>query len=396
VDAAGFGAQASPATREGSAVALVVRQARVSDRPAIADFLVEAYGAKAPYKGERRWTWQFSANPFSNASDGLATVWIALDGGRVVGQIGVQAGALQVEDRSEDAGWIVDVMILAGYRGRGLGHRLHEGAAQAVDALVTLTMAPATRRIAERADCITLGRVRQLSRWVRLDHDTVRRYLLLRTTNHPRFHALARFACGALLLHRVLPAIVNPLLRLRDSVTRSHSRPGPTQVREVDAFGEDFDRLWERTRRDFPVIFSRDSRFLNWRFVDCPGLTYRRFTAHRGGDTVGYVVLRSAEPVELRQGMIVDLYAARHDAATIEDLVRHSVSFFGRDVATIECATSIPEFEAVFRRHGFFPTRTERPTCVCRDPALRSRLEQLKDSWFFSKGDHDWDQIHLA
>lgn len=81
---------------------------------------------------------------------------------------------------------------------------------------------------------------------------------------------------------------------------------------------------------------------------------------------------------------------------TVEDLVRHSLAFFGRRVAAVDYGTSMPAFEAVFRRHGFFRTRTHRPTCVCQDRSLRDRLGELKDAWFFSKADHDWDQIHVA
>jgi GNAT superfamily N-acetyltransferase len=373
----------------------MVRQAQTTDRSAIAEFLTSAYGEKAPYKVERRWAWQFLRNPFYDTTDGRMPIWVAVDGERVVGQIAVQAGGLQIAERQVEAGWIVDVMILSDYRGGGIGHRLHAGAAEHVPVLVTLTMAPATRRIAERAGAITLGPVQQFSRWMRLDADTVRRYVLLRTANRPRWHAAARLACRAG-GHALFAMAVNPLLRLRDAFRRARLRPGATEIREVDAFGEDVDRLWERTRFDYPVIFTRDSRFLNWRFVDAPDLRYRRFTAHRDGETVGYVVLRRSEDVELRQGVIVDVYAARDDSATIEELVRHSVRFFGNDVATIECATSLSEYAAAFRRHGFMVTRTERPTCVVADPELRSRLEALKDGWFLSKGDHDWDQIHLA
>ena len=92
--------------------------------------------------------------------------------------------------------------------------------------------------------------------------------------------------------------------------------------------------------------------------------------------------------VEFQQGHVVDLYAARDDTRAVDDLVRHSLAFFGRRVAAVDCGTSIPEFEAVFRRHGFFRTRTHRPTLVCQDGLLRDRLRQLKDAWFFSKADH--------
>lgn len=111
---------------------------------------------------------------------------------------------------------------------------------------------------------------------------------------------------------------------------------------------------------------------------------------------MGYVILRDSGSVELPQAHIVDLFAARDDTEAVEDLVRHSLAYFGQRVASLEYGTSIPEFEAVFRRYGFFRTRTHRPTCVCQDSSLCERLRELKDRWFFSKADHDWDQVNVA
>ena len=144
------------------------------------------------------------------------------------------------------------------------------------------------------------------------------------------------------------------------------------------------------------MIFPRAAQVLNLRFVDCPEPRYRRFVARRGGRAVGYVVLRRAEPVELPQGIIVDLYASRRDAETVDELIRHSLAFFGDDVPAVECGTSVAEFEAALRKHGFFKTRAHHPTFICRDGALRDRVSQLKNDMFLSKGDQDWDQIHLA
>ncbi len=303
-------------------------------------------------------------------------MWIALEDGRVVGQIAVQEALLQVEDQTFPAGWIVDVMVLPSHRGGGLGGRIYEAVAEDVDILVTLTMAEPTRRMAERLGCITLGDVRQFSRWTRLTPEAVRRYLLARTIYHPWAHTMATVGCRAY-VHHIFPWIANPLLYARDLRTRGRRGSGATTFDEVPAFGEEIDRLWERTRGDYPVIFPRDTKFLNWRFVELPGFSYRRFVASRDGETVGYVVLRHPDPVELPVGTIVDLYAARADTQTIEDLVRYSLGFFGDDVAAVDCATSISEFEAVLRRQGFHRTRTERPTCVCRDDALRARLDEL-------------------
>jgi GNAT superfamily N-acetyltransferase len=381
---------------EGIPIAIIVRKASRSDRPAIARFIEDAYGARAQYKATPRWTWQFIDNPFGRRQGDEVPVWLAVDGDRVVGQIAVQKALLQVEGKTFEAGWAVDIMILPSHRGAGIGHRLHNAVASNVDILMALAMAQASRRMAVRQGRVALAEVHQLTRWVRLDAVSVRRYLLLRTAHHHWAHVTARLSCSVFQFHRFFPRLANPLLRLRDFVKRPLRGRGATSIVEVDSFGPEIDELWERTRGDYPVIFPRDARFLNWRFVDCPEPRYRRFVAERAGRAVGYVVLRRAEPVELPQGIIVDLYASRRDAETIDELVRHSLSFFGDSVSAVDCGTSVAEFEAVLRKHGFFRTRVHHPTCVCRDSALRDRLAQLENDWFFSKGDHDWDQIYLA
>jgi len=396
VDEPCLGDEASVGALEEVPIAIIVRRATHSDRPAIATFIEDAYGLRAHYKATPRWTWQFIENPFGRPEGDKVPVWVALDGDRVVGQIAVQTALLDVEGRTVEAGWAVDIMILRSHRGAGLGHKLHEAVAGEVDVLMALTMAQASRRLAERHGCITLADVNQMTRWVRLDATSVRRYLLVRTANHRWAYVAARFCCQVLQFHRAFPRLANPVLRLRDWMKSSRHKAQATSIVEVDFFGPEIDELWERTRGDYPVIFPRDTRFLNWRFVDCPEPRYRRFVAKRGGQTVGYVVLRRAEPVELSQGIIVDLYASRWDKRTVDELVRHSLTFFGDDVSSIDCGTSVAEIEGVLRTHGFFRTRAYRPTCVCSDDALRERLAELRSDWFFSKGDHDWDQIHVA
>lgn len=394
-DLAARGATETGLSENGRA-AIAVRRASRSDRPAIARFIEEAYGPRAPYKAAQHWTWQFIDNPSARGKGDDVPVWVAVDGDRVVGQIAVQEALLQVEGNTLEVGWAVDIMILRSHRGAGIGHRLHDAVANDVDVLLSLSMAQASRRMAERHGCVTLAEVHQLTRWVRLDAGAVRSYLLARTARHRWAHVTTRLACGAFQFHRLFPRLVNPLLRLRDFTKRSRRWPETTRIAEVDCFGPEMDELWKRTRGDYPVIFPRDAQFLNWRFVDCPEPRYRRFVAKRGGRTVGYVVLRRAEPVELPQGIIADLYASRSDAQTIDELVRYSLAFFGDTVAAVDCGTSVAEFETVLRQHGFFRTQSHYPTCVCRDGALRDRLTRLRTDCFFSKGDHDWDQINLA
>jgi GNAT superfamily N-acetyltransferase len=371
-----------------------IRRARIEDRSAIEHFICRAYQELAPLKGPDRWRWQFVENPFLPDSKGCVPVWIVFDGDDVVGQIAVQASDVQVAGCVHAAGWIVDVMILPAYRGRGLGHSLHQAVARDVPLLLTLAMAPATRRMAERGRAITLGPTRQFSRWTQLCAGDVRRYLVQRTAHRKLIAQAVRWACGIFAFHHIFVLLVDPWLSLRDRVRRR--TPRSISIAEIERFGPAIDELWQKASAAYPAICPRNSRFLNWRFVDCPQLRYRIFLAYRDGEVVGYSVLRRTIPQELRQGIIVDLFADRRDLAVFRDLISHAVDHFGDEVASVECATSLPEIESILHKNGFFNSRTLAPTVVVSDQTLRREISGLKNDWFFSKADHDWDQIHFA
>ena len=226
-----LGVEAQIGSLEAIPIAITVRKASRSDRPAIARFIEDAYGTRAQYKATPRWTWQFIDNPFGRRRGDEVPVWVAVDGDRVVGQVAVQTGLIQVDGKTFEAGWAVDIMILGSYRGAGIGHRLHDAVVDDVDILMALTMAQGSRQMAKKHGCVTLAEVHQLTRWVRLDPESVRRYLLLRTANHHRPHEVAKFTCNVLQFHRVFPLLANPILRLRDWVKRSWRQPQSDQYR---------------------------------------------------------------------------------------------------------------------------------------------------------------------
>lgn len=372
------------------------RQARQSDWTAINKFIDEAYGLIAPYKGFARWDWQFASNPFRIWKGDLVPIWLALDGESIVGQIAVQPAIVQIDNRECPAGWMVDVMVLPNYRGQSLGHRLHDAVAADVPFLIMLTMAPATRHMALRAGCVTLAPVRQFVKLINLDSDTLRRYLVARTSHRPLIHPLIEGACDVLHGHRVLTAMANLWVHLRKKDRPLQHRNSIVSIEEVQVFNNEVDELWNRIRGSYPAIFSRNMEFLNWRFINAPDLHYRCFVARRSGKCVGYIVLRRTSAVELPFGVIVDLLTSPNDTQAIESLIDHAIVTFGKDVAAVECVSCVPEIDRVIQEIGFFSTRTVYPTVVCQDPILRQRVHELRDRWYFTKGDHDWDQIHPA
>jgi hypothetical protein len=375
-------------------VSIEIRRATLADRSAIERFIQSAYEELAPFKGPDRWTWQFLDNPFLESGAPGLPVWIALDGDKVVGQLALQAAEVKIGEAVRSGGWLVDVMVDADHRGLGLGHRLHDAMARDVPVLLTLTMAPATRRMAERSGAVTLGATLQFSRWDQPGPQDVRRYLFQKLEHRPALGRMVDRLCRWLMLDRIVSVGLSVWLLARPRIP---ARPGKAlSVREVERFGAEIDELWASVQAGYPAICPRTSTLLNWRFVQCPLLRYRRYLAYRGAEPVGYSILRFTEPEELRQGVIVDVFTARDDRQAQECLVGHALGVFRGKVASVEAATSIPELQAVFRRFGFLVTRRCDPTLVASDQAIRQEAALLADQWFFSKADHDWDQIHLA
>jgi GNAT superfamily N-acetyltransferase len=373
---------------------VTIRQGKYEDLAAIHAFLRESFGALAPFKAEHRWRWQFAESPYQLCPPDRIPVWIAVDGDRVVGQIAVQPAAVMINRSVHPAGWMVDVMILPAYRGRGLGNRLHDAVAQDVPILLMLTMAPATRRMAARGGGINLGDAWQFSRWVRLRPDDIRRYLLRRLENHPRLRGVVRFGCDVLFFHWIFAALANLAISVGEAVSKR--RGIVRDITEIERFGPEIDELWQSVAHRFDALSVRDTRYLNWRFGNCPDLRYRRFVAKAGDRIVGYSVLRRTEPVELRLGVITDMFAAPDDTATLTSLLDHALRHFGTDVASIECVTSRLEIARLLRARGFFRTRATTATGVFADEGLRAQVGLLRGGWFFTKGDHDWDQIQVA
>ncbi len=364
-----------------------VRRAERADWPALADFIGATYGTTAPYKDFARYRWQFIDNPHGDGDARALPIWLAFDGRMVVGAMAAQLGTLQLGRRRLRAGWVVDVMNHPAYRGQGLGHRIHRAMMAEMPVLVTLTMAAATRRIAEMAGCVTLGEARQWSRIAAPSAGDVSRYLLDRTKYHSGPHRVAKLG-----VRLGLGYCLVPLTRLAGR--RARSAYPQLRIQEVRTFGEAADRLWQRVGEDYPAIFVRDARHLDWRFGQVPHLAYRRFIAWRGSEPAGIMVLRRTLPDELRSGIISELLCGRDDEDAMRALVDFAVRHFGDDVASIEAASSLPLLDGVLQQAGFRVTRRVHATFIARDPQVRALAEQYKDQWYFTKGDHDWDQVH--
>ncbi|MEM9320441.1 MAG: GNAT family N-acetyltransferase [Pseudomonadota bacterium] len=375
--------------------AVVIRRAAASDFPQIFDFIARTYGSGAAFKDAARLEWQFVRPAFRADQTVAPTLWLAEAGGRVVGTIGVQDSRLKLGSETIPAGWIVDVMVDPAWRGQGLGHKIHDAVMGERMTLVTLTMAPATRRIAEKAGALTLGPTWQFVKPAKLRGPTVSRYLTIKKATRPK---LARWI-ALFIRSRIGPAAVAAAGRLAARIASiRHKRAALTgfDIEEVDWFPDSLDAFWASLKADFPAIFDRSAEALNWRFCQCPGLAYRRFVLRGDGIVRGWLVVRVGVKEELPVGAVVDLLAAPDDQPALDALIALAQETLLPHCEFLEAAASTPAFVAAFKRAGFLQGRVMHPTVVCTSATIRARLEAAKDDWHFTKGDHDWDQVHPA
>lgn len=138
------------------------------------------------------------------------------------------------------------------------------------------------------------------------------------------------------LVHRKL-GIPASLLRGvgADWITRKLAIPESSSSICVDAirrFESDIDQLWEGTQEQFSLSLVRDSRYLNWRYVECP-TPYRIWRARRQQQMAGYLVafISRLGPI----ATILDLYTHPADeeaAAALLNVAVHDMLREGTQV----------------------------------------------------------------
>jgi GNAT superfamily N-acetyltransferase len=370
-----------------------IRQATRQDWDRISRFIIDNYGAQARYKLLPRWDWQFGKNPFRLDTGDDMPVWIAIDeAGRVCGQMAVQDGQLVASGKCYDAGWIVDVMIAPAMRGRGLGHKIHDALIAKRDCVVTLTMAPATRRIAERAGAITLGPTEQMV-YIFGAHtvnvaDWMKGKFEFKFPNRPLLqtdwvvHPISLVASAAINITGVFQRLKRP-----------HIAPIGIVVKDATRLGPGAEHIWLQRRAGSSPIYDRSTPFLTWRFESIPDLKYAFIEAYRGANMCGYGILRHPDAAELREGVIVEVLAENDDPVILDALINGALARLSASSEWVQAAASTEPYLRAFRRNGFFRRRSMHPTVVTKNPELTALFKDPRTVVQFSKADHDWDQI---
>ena len=345
-----------------------VKQFELSDQEALLAFLRLAYPGEPLKSDAVFWKWHFLENPYASLNN--TPLWIVKSGDRVVGQMATIPVELKVGSDEMRALWIIDFILSAEYRGRGLGKRLMQ--------------------VARETYCTTM-----LALGYNKDSEAVlRSHKWVSLGNINRYHIMLFPGNAAKEVAQIAP--VRHLTNLiyapfRPSLNKLSADGGGT-LREVREFDSSFDELWKDASVQWPCAVVRSSRFLEWQFMKQPGKKFEVRGYYENDRLLGYVVLffRKAVHGEAADKVAIsDLcWGAENSEVVIENLLKGALRLaLERRAGGLVIDVLDTRVEQKLRQFGFWHIKASPPFMA--GTFEHQDLMYERHNWFLTRGDSD-------
>ena len=352
------------------------------DRSAVNLMYRRVFGPDAADANRLRWDWQYLRNPNSG---GAPTIWIAREGGSVVGQYATMPVRLHAAGREISGSWGMDVMVAPERQRLGLGEVLFRTWDGNVGASLGLGLSESSYRLFKKLQWPDVGPVPCLVK--PLTRRAVRR------PNWP------------MPINRLVSAVSLPFIRL---VARS--RPVSGDIELVRRFDDGFTALWEAvaTKLDFAV--RRDSAYLNWKYCEPPHVRYNimalhgtaaartRLTTPAAGTGAriprGYAVYRHVREPRGRVTLLVDFLTDPDDFEGFRALLRWvDAEAREADSDKIRVFAMHAGFRQALRKAGYFQVKsTMEFVAKINAVPIDKTFYENRDRWHVTLGDSDQDR----
>jgi hypothetical protein len=374
---------------------IITRIAEKSDIPFIIEGWKTAYNKTFKYKYPERWNWLFEENPFILNSKNFLPIWISTQNGKVIGWTCSMITMIEINQQIFSVDMGVDTYIFKNYRKKGLALKLysHVMANESQPAHFSIQSAPSVIKV----KCDLGGRLGiPFCVYYKLigDFDPELLYNTFLSSIRKKFYkklvdiliCLKKF--GA---HRILSKILSILFKAIQSkyAKKGNMHSSELRFQKVEVFGEEVDQLWDRCRNRFKLSIRRDSKYLNWKFVNQPYLNYQKYLIYKEGKIYGVLIFRIGEPPEIPVGVITELYTDDDDSKDFFSILRYAENELTRKGATmIRCGTCESALKKCLESLSFRKILVEIP--VVRLPeGINDDI--FKGPWLMSMGDHDID-----
>lgn len=317
---------------------------------------------------EEKFTWHFLDNPYRQGR-----CWILEADGRPVGTTSLGMRLMKIKDTLITVGIACDMAVDKEHRFLQPALILQKGLLASTDSSVPMIYGLPNPRGAAAMVRAGYHELFQVNRYAKV----------LRVSRYIHRHARIPFA--GRLADAAYAALWAP---------REHPVPSYLTIVLPD-FDERFDKLWDRLKTEYSALTVRDSRFLRWRYSNCP---LRRYTTMGlltpdQDRLLGYVIYYVEDDCAICDDLFVE-----NGRGNIDSLLSGWASHARRShLSTMSIGCSIPPvLIAGLNRLGFV-RRTSPPSSGSaraqhREPsrallASKSCLLSGAEQWYFMLGD---------
>ena len=167
--------------------------------------------------------------------------------------------------------------------------------------------------------------------------------------------------------------------------------PGiPDAVEEIERFGPEVDRLFQRCAKRWGAALRRDTAYLNWRFVDHPRRDYRIFVVRDAGELLGYAIFGHGDWPVPGVGMLVD-FLVDADDVEVGRLLHEAIFRATLDAGLPFVVQILPEWSPWHLRCQDWHWAAFRTDYVmgARNTVPRFDMFFLRDHWWYTMAELD-------
>lgn len=324
-------------------------------------------------KDESFWRWKYFSLP---AGEHIMKVAIESKSGKVIGQVGTIPVQMALDGRKVLGTQTWDVVVLPEYQKGGPFFKLSQlviqesgdrGALFIFGFSITKTLKLSTRFLKFKS----VFPIRRLVRVLQPSH------FISQKIKMPWVSFILGEISGRLM--RFIYSDQIPL-------------PEGYRLHQVSSFDERYDRLMESLAVNTKIMVYKDSKYLNWRYIDCPSHNYKVFAVESAEEIAGFTVV-SIQNEDIRRAYILELIADPQKPRMLEALLNQAIRYsYDSKADTIN--SWAPEHSLAWkikRKKGFVVKETLH-NLIVRPLLDEEALLDLTDAplWDISMGDSDY------
>jgi hypothetical protein len=146
------------------------------------------------------------------------------------------------------------------------------------------------------------------------------------------------------------------------------------KMERIDVFDESIDDFWNNIKDEYHFIVEKKKEYLNWRYCDPRGGSYKIWIAKEDLNILGFLVLKiNSINKEYKRGYLVEILCVNDRMDVVDLLVGFSVRYFEEKGVNIVHAQIIKghPYEKILNKHGFLDSR--------RNPLLDMKIITMND-----------------